>query len=112
MTDSKFPDAGKVAGNAVNPSAYSAFWMEVTSNSDLYDANTAKQVVNAGLTNSPLTQNAFLSSSQMSQMQEGYKNGTKVFIIRDNTRCYVVPVQTLTDTETTMVASQFSNCRK
>jgi len=112
VTDAKFPDAGKVAGNAVSPSAYSAFWMEVTSNSDLYDANTAKQVVNAGLTNSPLTQNAFLSSAQMSQMQEGYKNGTKVFIIRDATRCYIVPVQTLTDQETTMVASQFTNCRK
>lgn len=112
VTDAKFPDAGKVAGNAVNPSAYSAFWMEVTSNSDLLDANTARTVVNAGLTNSPLTQNAFLTSAQMSQMQEGYKQGTKVFIIRDTTRCYIVPVQTLTDSETTMVASQFANCRK
>lgn len=111
VTDSKFPDAANVAGNAVNPSAYSAFWMEVMSNSDLYDANTAKQVVNAGLTNSPLTANAFLTSAQMSQMQQGYKNGTKVFIIRDATRCYIVPVQTLTDSETTMVASQFAHCR-
>lgn len=111
LTDSKFPNATTVAQNATNPSAYAAFWMEVLSNSNLMDFATAKQVVNAGLTNSPLTTNPFLTSSQMSQMQEGYKNGTKVFIIRDTTRCYVVPVQTLTDSETTMVASQFSNCR-
>lgn len=111
VTDSKFPDAATVAGNAVKPSSYSAFWMDITSNSDLLDSGTARQVVNAGLTNSPLTANPFLTSSQMSQMQEGYKKGTKVFIIRDTTRCYIVPVQTLTDSETTMVASQFSNCR-
>lgn len=111
VTDSKFPSATTVAQNATNPSAYSAFWMDVLSNSALMDSATAKQVVNAALTNSPLTANPFLTSSQMSQMQDGYKNGTKVFIIRDTTRCYIVPVQTLTDTETTMVASQFSNCR-
>ena len=111
VTDSKFPDAATVAGNAVKPSSYSAFWMDITSNSDLLDSGTARQVVNAGLINSPWTANPFLTSSQMSQMQEGYKKGTKVFIIRDTTRCYIVPVQTLTDSETTMVASQFSNCR-
>ena len=86
--------------------------MDVTSNVDLLGQNTATDVVNAGLTNSPLTSNAFLTSAQMSAMQEAYKRGTKVFIIRDTTRCYIVPVQTLTDTETTMIATQFSNCRK
>ena len=85
--------------------------MEVLSNGDLMDSATATQVVNAGLTNSVLTANAFLTSSQMSQMQEAYKKGAKVFIIRDTTRCYVVPVQTLTDAESTLIASQFSNCR-
>lgn len=109
--DKKLPDAATVAKNAVTPGAYSNFWMEVLSNGNLIDSATATQVVNAGLTNSVLTANAFLTSSQMSQMQEAYKKGTKVFIIRDTTRCYIVPVQTLTDAESTLVASQFSNCR-
>ncbi len=109
--DKKLPDAATVAKNAVTPGAYSNFWMEVLSNANLMDAATASQVVNAGLTNSVLTANTFLTSSQMSQMQEAYKKGTKVFIIRDTTRCYIVPVQTLTDAESTLVASQFSNCR-
>jgi hypothetical protein len=111
VTNSKFPDATTVTQNATKPSGYASFWMEVLSNSDLYDSATAQQVVNAGLSNTPLTANPFLTSSQMSQMQEAYKKGAKVFIIRDATRCYVVPVQTLTDAETTMVASQFANCR-
>ncbi len=112
IADAKFPDTTTVVVNATNPNAYNPIWMDVLSNSDLVDANTATQVVNAGLGNSPLTANAFLTSSQMTQMQEAYKKGTKVFIIRDTTRCYIVPVQTLTDAETTMVATQFSNCRK
>ena len=109
--DKKLPDAATVAKNAVTPGAYSNFWMEVLSNANLMDSATASQVVNAGLTNSVLTANAFLTSSQLSLMQEAYKKGTKVFIIRDTTRCYIVPVQTLTDAESTLVASQFSNCR-
>lgn len=111
LTNSKFPDAATVAKNATNPNAYQSIWLEVLSNSDLFNSDTATQVVNAGLTSSPLTANGFLTSAQMTQMQDAYKKGTKVFIIRDTTRCYIVPVQTLTDTETTMVASQFSNCR-
>ena len=112
LTDAKFPDAVNVANNAIQPSGYSSFWMEVLSNADLLNQETAKQVVFAGLGNSPLTANAFLTSAQMSQMQEAYKKGTKVFIIKDATRCFVIPVQTLTDAETTMVATQFSHCRK
>lgn len=111
LTDSKLPDATTVAQNAINPNAYNPIWMEVLSNYDIYDGATARQVVNAGLTTSALTANSFLTSAQMTQMQEAYKKGTKVFIIRDTTRCYIVPVQTLTDSETTMVATQFSNCR-
>ena len=112
LTDNRVVDGTTVAKNAVNPNGYSGLWMDVTSNVDLLGQNTATDVVNAGLTNSPLTSNAFLTSAQMSAMQEAYKRGTKVFIIRDTTRCYIVPVQTLTDTETTMIATQFSNCRK
>lgn len=112
LTDGKVADTTTVLKNATNPNANQAFWMDVLSNVDILNQDTATQVVNAGLANSPLTTNAFLTSAQMTQMQDAYKRGTKVFIVRDATRCFIVPVQTLTDAETTMVASQFSNCRK
>ena len=111
LTDNKVADAATVANNATNPNAYSSFWMEVLANHDIYDQASAQQVVNAALTNSALSAGTFLTSNQMVQMQEAYKRGTKVYIIRDTTRCYIVPVQVLTDTETTMVATQFSSCR-
>ena len=109
-TNAAFPTG--VAGNTTNPDAYQSLWMEILANYDMLDTNTAVQVVNAGLTNSALTANPFLTSAQMSQMQEAYKKGTKVFIIRDGTRCYIVPVQTLNDSETRIVATQFASCRK
>ena len=84
--------------------------MEVTSLSEIYDNNTANQVVQAGLTNNALTQNAFLSSAQMDNMQKAYKLGTKVFVVRDSSRCYTIPVATLTQSETSMVAQMFANC--
>jgi hypothetical protein len=93
-----------------NPYEDQSIFMEVTSMSELYDYTSAEQVVQAGLTNSPLTQNSFLTSSQMDQMQKAYKRGTKVFIIRDSTRCYTVPVVTLTQSETSLVANAFANC--
>ena len=85
-------------------------YMEVTSMSEIYDYNTANQVVQAGLTNNALTQNSFLTSSQMDTMQKAYKYGTKVFIIRDSSRCFTVPVTTLSSTETSVVAQAFANC--
>ena len=85
-------------------------YMEITSMSEIYDYATANQVVQAGLTNNALTQNAFLSSAQMDNMQKAYKTGTKVFVIRDSARCYTVPVATLTQTETSIIAQTFANC--
>ena len=96
--------------NAPNPYSDHSIYMEVTSMSEMYDYKTAEQVVNAGLTSNALTQNSFLTSSQMSSMQKAYKLGTKVFIIRDSSRCFTVPVTTLTQTETSIVASAFANC--
>ena len=93
-----------------NPYEDQSIFMEVTSMSELYDYASANQVVQAGLTNSSLTQNAFLTSTQMDQMQKAYKRGTKVFIIRDSTRCFTVPVTTLTQSETSLVANAFANC--
>lgn len=85
-------------------------YMELKSNSELWDYATAYQVIQAGLSNAPTTQNAFLSSAQMDNMQTAYKRGTKVFIIRDSARCYVIPVATLTSSEQTFVAQSFANC--
>lgn len=96
--------------NVANPYANQSITMEVTSMSEIYDYDTANQVVQAGLTNNALTQNAFLSSAQMDNMQRAYKLGTKVFVIRDSARCYTIPVATLTQTETSLVAQSFANC--
>ena len=93
-----------------NPYEDQSIFMEVTSMSELYDYTSANQVVQAGLTNSSLTQNPFLTSTQMDLMQKAYKRGTKVFIIRDSTRCYTVPVTTLTQSETSLIANAFANC--
>lgn len=96
--------------NAQNPYANWSVFMEVTSNYEIYDYATARNVVQAGLTNSPLTQNAFLTSAQMDNMQTAYKRGTKVFVIRDSSRCYTVPVASLSATESSLVAQSFANC--
>ncbi len=93
-----------------NPYEDQSIFMEITSMSEIYNYATAEQVINAGLANSALTQNSFLTSSQMSNMQKAYKLGTKVFVIRDSTRCFTVPVTSLTQSETAIVASAFANC--
>lgn len=99
-----------VNNNTANPYENQSVVMDVTSMSELYDYATASQVVRAGLTNNALTQNSFLSSAQMDNMQKAYKLGTKVFVIRDSSRCYTVPVGTLTQTETSLVAQSYANC--
>lgn len=100
----------QVQQNSVNPISDWSVYMEVRSMSEIYDYATASQVVQAGLTNNALTQNSFLTSSQMDSMQKAYKLGTKVFIISDSSRCYTVPVATLTQTETSVIAQSFANC--
>jgi len=95
---------------AENPYATQDLFMDVTSMYEIYNYSDAAQVVQAGLSNLPLTQNPFLSSSQMDNMQTAYKRGTKVFIIRDSARCYIVPVATLSQTETSLIAQTYSSC--
>lgn len=85
-------------------------WMDVQSMTDVYDYATAKQVVQAGLSNSPTTQNAFFTSAQMSNMQKAYKDGIKVFVLRDSSRCWTIPVQTLSNTEQALIAQQLASC--
>lgn len=93
-----------------NPYENWSIWQEVYSASDVYDYATAKQVVQAGLTNVATTQNAFLSSAQMDSMQTAYKLGTKIFILRDSARCYTVPVATMDAKEKSVIAQSFANC--
>ena len=99
-----------VQNNRQNPYEDQSIFMEVTSLSEVYDYTTAEQVIQAGLTNDALTQNSFLSSQQMTSMQKAYKLGTKVFVLRDSTRCFTVPVTNLTQSETALVSSAFANC--
>ncbi len=96
--------------NVENPYQNQSLYMEITSASTLDNYSIASQVVQAGLSNSALTQNAFLSSAQMDNMQTAYKRGTKVFVIRDSGRCFIVPVATLTSQETSLLAQTFANC--
>lgn len=104
-----FPTNGNAT--AENPYATQSVFMEVTSLSEIYDYTTANTVVQAGLTNNAATTpNSFLSSLQMDNMQTAYKRGTKVFVIRDSSRCYVVPVATLSQSEKSLVAQTFANC--
>lgn len=104
-----FPSNDK---QAANPYETWSVYQEITSMSEIYDANTARQVVMAGLSNNALTQNSYFTSAQMDNMQKAYTRGTKVFILRDSTRCYIVPVREMSDTETSMVAQAFANCLK
>jgi hypothetical protein len=92
--------------------ASTSLWQEISSLTNVYDFATAKQVVNAGLSNSPTTQNAFLTTATMQSMQSAYMLGTKVFVLRDSARCYVVPVQTLDSKENAVLAQQFAGCIK
>ncbi len=98
------------SGGGENPYADWDVYMEVTSMSELWDYDTAHQVVQAALSNPSTTPNAFLSSSQMDNMQTAYTRGTKVFIIRDTARCYMIPVATMSQSETSFVAQSFANC--
>ncbi|MDR0741741.1 MAG: hypothetical protein LBF28_03130 [Rickettsiales bacterium] len=93
-----------------NPYENHGIYQEVQSMSDVYDAATAKQVVQAGLTNAATTQNAFLTSAQMDSMQTAYKLGTKVFILRDSARCYIVPVAELDSNQRSVIAQVFGSC--
>ena len=78
--------------------------------SEMWDYNTAYQVVQAAMSNSSMTQNAFLTSAQIDDMQRAYVRGTKVFIMRDSARCYIIPVREMTGEEKSLVAQSFANC--
>ena len=98
------------APNVENPYQNQSLYMEQTTMSEMYDYNTAYQVVQAAMSNPVTTQNAFLSTAQLSDMQTAYIRGTKVFIMRDSARCYIIPVATLTTQESNLIAQMFASC--
>lgn len=102
-----FPTA---APNVENPYEGQSLYMEVKTMSNVYDYATAQQIVQAAMSNSAVTQNPFLTTAQLSNMQNAYVRGTKVFIVRDAARCFIVPVQTMTAQETNLIAQAFSSC--
>lgn len=102
-----FPTA---APNVENPYEGQSLYMEVKTMSNVYDYATAQQIVQAAMSNSAVTQNPFLTTAQLSNMQNAYVRGTKVFIVRDAARCFIVPVQTMTTQETNLIAQAFSSC--
>lgn len=108
ITGVAFPTTS--SGSIPNPYETQSLYMEVTPMVDVYTYSDASQVISAGLTNVATTQNAFLSPAQMSNMQAAYKQGTKVFILRDSARCYIIPVTTLNQSETIAISQAFSNC--
>ena len=93
-----------------NPYESWSVYMDVTSMSEMWNYNTAYQVVQAAMSNSAMTQNAFLTSAQIDDMQRAYIRGTKVFIMRDSARCYIIPVREMTYEEKSLVAQNFANC--
>ena len=93
-----------------NPYANQSLWQEITSRSEIYSYQDAYQVVNAGITSPSTTPNSFLTSAQMDDMKTAYIRGTKVFVIRDSARCYIVPVAELTQTEQSVVAQSLATC--
>lgn len=103
-----FPTTG--GANVENPYENQSLYMELTTMSEMYDYQTAYQLVQAAMSNSALTQNTFLTSAQLSNMQNAYVRGTKVFILRDSARCYIIPVQTMTTQETNLIAQMFASC--
>ena len=98
------------APNVENPYEGQSLYMEVKTMSNVYDYATAQQLVQAAMSNSAVTQNSFLTTAQLSNMQNAYIRGTKVFIVRDTARCFIVPVQTMTAQETNLIAQAFSSC--
>ncbi len=103
-----FPTAEK---RVENPYENQSIWMEVKTLSDeLYTYDRAVQLVNAVMSLPSTTPNAFLSSAQIDDMKTAYIRGTKVFVIRDNARCFMVPVVELTSGEESAVAQAFAGC--
>ena len=85
-------------------------WIDITSRSEVYTYQDAHQIVIAVLYNPPTTQNAFLNSAQITDIQNAYKRGSKMIVLRDNVRCYMVPVQEMTSQEYGLLSGSLAGC--
>ena len=93
-----------------NPYQNQSLAIEVQSRAIIENYATAKQIVNAALTNSAFTANDWFSPAQMDNMQQAYRRGTKVVVVRDTARCYVVPMTDMTASETSILAQSYASC--
>ena len=96
--------------NVPNPYENQSIWQEYTSRAEMYTYNDAFQAVMAAFSHLPLHQNDWWSSAQMDDMQQAYIRGTKVFIVKDSARCYVIPIAELSDGEMSAIAQTFAHC--
>ena len=93
-----------------NPYANHPIRTEVTSRVELYTYNDAYLALTAVFSNLPLVQNDWWTSSQMDDMHQAYIRGTKVFVVKDSARCYLIPVAELSDGEMSAVAQAYGHC--
>ena len=101
---------GKEMPEIEDPYEQQSMWIELTSSSHVENYNDAYSIVMSSLSNSSLTQNAFLSSAQIDNLKTAYIRGTKVVILRDSARCYIVPIAEMTPQERSLTAQSFANC--
>ncbi len=94
-----------------NPYADWPVYMEVQSISDeLYTQDRAAQAVQAVFSANSTMQNPFFSPATVASMHQAYERGTKMFIVRENARCFMVPVIEMTPEEHNLVALNFPGC--
>ena len=93
-----------------NPYENQSIWQEYISRAEMFTYNDAFQAVMAAFSHLPLNQNDWWTSSQMDDMQQAYIRGTKVFIVKDSARCYIIPVAELSDAEMSSIAQVFGHC--
>ena len=85
--------------------------MEVYSISDeLYSQDRAEQAVMAVFAQNATKQNPFFSPATVASMHQAYERGTKMFVVRENARCFMVPVVEMTTDEHMLVAQTFPGC--
>ena len=93
-----------------NPYETQSLYKEFVTKNEMWTYKEAWQVVSAAISNSALTQNSWLTTAQVDDMKTAYIRGTKVFIMRDSGRCYIIPVAETTPAETSIIAQKFASC--
>lgn len=104
-------NSGTTVSSGTNPYADWPIYMEVNSISDeLYTQDRAEQAVMAVFSQNATKQNPFFSPATVASMHQAYERGTKMFVVRENARCFMVPVVEMTTDEHMLVAQTFPGC--